>query len=583
MPTVVSQLDSRFRAAIRDALGADADPLIGPAQNEAFGDYQSNAAMSLAKARKANPRAVADQIVARLDLGDLTDCKPTVAGPGFINVKLSDAYVGRRLAEMSRDAHLGVEPDPMPITVVVDYSAPNVAKQMHVGHLRSTIIGDCFCRVLEFRGHHVIRQNHIGDWGTQFGMLIAHLRHHPPGDSAGGIADLDRFYKEARQRFDSDPAFADEARAAVVRLQGGEEAENRLWKQLVDESRKHFEGVYSKLGILLTRADESGESSYNADLPQVVNDLSKAGIAVQSQGATAIFTDGVDAPLIIEKTGGGYGYATTDLAAIRRRVRTMHAQRIIYVVGSTQSQHFSQVFAAARKAGWAENVLLEHASFGSVLGEDGKMFKARSGESVKLADLLEEAQQRGQDLARAKASEREITLPEDQLRAIGHAVGIGAIKYADLSKDRLGDYVFSWDSMLAMDGNTAPYLQYAYARIRSIFRKGAAEPKSAEISPIAASPAINAIALASSQEQSLGKHVLRFGEVIEIVARDLKPHQLCTYLYALAQKFSAFYEHCPVLQSEEPTRTSRLALCDITARTLANGLDLLGIEHPEQM
>jgi arginyl-tRNA synthetase len=571
MQTITAQLDQAFRSAIQAALGFDADPLIGPSQNEKFGDYQSNAAMSLAKTvaeksgQKTNPRQVAEQIKAKLDLADMVD-EISIAGPGFINVRLKPAWVANRAESIGSDPRVGIEPVDPPQTVVVDYSAPNVAKQMHVGHLRSTIIGDALARILEFLGHTVIRQNHIGDWGTQFGMLIAHLRSTARSGDAR-IEDLDKFYKEARQRFDSDPAFADEARANVVRLQAGGVEETRLWQKIVAESRNHFQPIYDRLGVGLTQANERGESSYNPLLPDVVADLNTMGIATESEGAIAVFTDGHEAPIIIEKRGGGFGYATTDLAAVRHRADALRATRIIYVVGAPQAQHFQQVFATARKAGWVNGVSLEHAGFGSVLGQDGKMFKARSGETVKLKDLLDEAEERAMKVVNEKSPD----LSEDQKREIARAVGTGAIKYADLSKDRIGDYTFDWDKMLAMDGNTAPYLQYAYARIRSIFRKAGEEPTSAPI------------ALDSPYELAIAKHVLRLGEVIQQVARDLKPHLLCTYLYDLATKFSAFYENCPVLKSEGAMRASRLALCHLTSTTLALGLDLLGIEHPEQM
>lgn len=571
MQTITAQLEKAFRSAIQQSFGLDADPLIGPSQNEKFGDYQSNAAMSLAKAvaektgQKANPRQVAEQIKAKLDLGDRVE-EISIAGPGFINVRLKADWLAKQLEAIEADKRVGVEPASRAEIVVVDYSAPNVAKQMHVGHLRSTIIGDALARILEFLGNKVIRQNHIGDWGTQFGMLIAHLKSTAPAGNTR-IEDLDKFYKEARQRFDSDPAFADEARANVVRLQAGGDEETQLWQKIVAESRNHFQPIYDRLGVKLTQENERGESSYNAFLPSVVADLKKSGIATESEGAIAVFTDGIEAPIIIEKSGGGYGYATTDLAALRHRIETLHATRIIYVVGAPQSQHFQQVFATARKAGWAKDVVLEHASFGSVLGQDGKMFKARSGDSVKLKELLDEAEERAMKVVNEKSAD----LPEAQKRAIAKAVGIGAIKYADLSKDRIGDYTFDWDKMLAMDGNTAPYLQYAYARIRSIFRKAGEEPTSAPIQ------------LDSPFELAIAKHIVRFSEVIQQVARDLKPHLLCTYLYDLATKFSAFYENCPVIKSEGAMRASRLALCHLTSTTLAASLDLLGIEHPEQM
>jgi arginyl-tRNA synthetase len=571
MQPISTQLESAFRKAIRDAFALDADPLVGPAQNEKFGDYQSNAAMGLAKlvsektSQKSNPRAVAEQIKSKLDLGEVAS-EVSIAGPGFINVRLNPAWLARQLREVDGHERLGVEPVRPAQTVVIDLSGPNVAKELHVGHLRSTIIGDAIARVMEFLGHRVIRQNHLGDWGTQFGMLIAHLRS-LPGSEQSSIKDLDKFYKEARQRFDNELGFADEARATVVKLQGGSAEERALWQRIVEETRRHFQPLYERLNVKLTPADERGESFYNPLLPQVVKDLKAAGVATESEGATVVFTEGYSNPLIIEKSGGGYLYGTTDLAAVRYRVRDLGADRVIYVVGSPQAQHFAQVFATARKAGWARDVPLEHASFGSILGEDGKMFKARSGESVKLVDLLDEAEER----ARKLVAEKNPELAESQRQRIARAVGVGAIKYADLSKDRVGDYTFSFDQMLSMDGNTAPYLQYAYARIQSIFRKAQSKIDHEKIE------------VSASQEAALAKQLLRFVEVLQVVARELKPHHLCSYLYELATRFSAFYENCPVLQSEEPTRSSRLALCDLTARTLAVGLDLLGIENPEQM
>jgi arginyl-tRNA synthetase len=566
MPTIVHQLDGAFRWAIRSAFDRDADPLLTISQNKKFGDYQSNAAMGLAKQLKSNPRQVAEQIKGKLDLGEMAS-EVSIAGPGFINVRLNPLWLAKQVQRITADPRLGVEPTQAPQTVVVDLSGPNVAKELHVGHLRSTIIGDAVARVLEFQGHRVIRQNHLGDWGTQFGMLIAHLRSLPDAKHAR-IEDLDKFYKEARKRFDTEPGFADVARATVVKLQGGGEEELALWRRIVEETRRHFVPLYQRLNVDITPEHERGESFYNPMLPGVVRDLMAAGIAAESEGATVVFVEGHENPLIIEKSGeGGYLYGTTDLAAVRFRVGDLAADRVVYFVGAPQSQHFAQVFAVAKRAGWAGKASLEHASFGSVLGEDGKMFKARSGESVKLVDLLNEAEDRALKLV----TEKNPDLPETQRREIARAVGVGAIKYADLSKDRVGDYTFSFDQMLSMDGNTAPYLQYAYARIKSIFRKAGAAP--AQVTPRLDSPF----------EIALVKHVLRLGEIIDLVARELKPHYLCTYLYELATTFSSFYEHCPVIQSEEPTRSSRLMLCDLTAKTLAQGLDLLGIEHPEQM
>jgi arginyl-tRNA synthetase len=588
MPTITRQLESAFTAAIKAAFGFDADPLVSVAQNESFGDYQSNAAMGLAKrvaestGAKTNPRAVAEQIKSNLKLPDPA-AAVSIAGPGFINVKFSAGWMSEQMDRIAASPRLGVDPVEKPQTVVVDYSGINIAKQMHVGHLRSTIIGDAIARLLTFRGDTVIRQNHIGDWGTQFGMLITYLQQTSTGADAR-IADLDAFYKKARERFDSDPKFADESRATVVRLQSNGEVETKVWSSIVSESRRHYQPIYQRLGVLLVEADERGESFFNPMLPAVVADLKSAGIARESEGAVVIFTPGVEAPLIIEKSGGGYGYATTDLAAVRFRVGTLQADRVVYFVGSTQSQHFKQVFAAAEQAGWAHPGVLEHAAFGSVLGPDGKIFKTRSGETVKLADLLTEAEDRGFALAKSKDDERierakekgEVVapLPEPELRRIGHAVGIGAIKYGDLSKDRIGDYIFSWDSMLAMDGNTAPYLMYAYARIQSIFRRAADRGIVRSIAPVK---------LEAPPELALARHLLRFADVIDAVARELKPHLLCTYLFELATRFSGFFENCPVIQSDDPVRSSRLTLCEVTGRTIGLGLELLGIEHPDQM
>jgi arginyl-tRNA synthetase len=576
MQSITSQLDRSFRIAIRDSLGIDADPLISVSQNAKFGDYQSNAAMGLARTlsdktgQKRNPRAVAEQIMARLDLGFVAS-EITIAGPGFINIRLRPAWLSEQLGSIERDDRLGIEPVAQPQNVVIDYSSPNIAKEMHVGHIRSTIIGDAVARVISFQGHHVIQQNHIGDWGTQFGMLIAFLRSTPSAAQGDAhIADLEAFYRDAKRRFDDDQQFQDEARRTVVQLQAGSTEERVLWRKIVAETRNHYQPLYDRMGVLLKPEHERGESFYNDLLPSVVGDLKQKGLAELSEGAIVVKVAGSENPLIIEKSAGGYLYGTTDLAAIRFRVQELHADRIIYFVDARQSQHFAQVYDVARRAGWAPaGVSLEHAAFGTILGEDGKPFKTRSGETVKLKDLLDEAEERAMKLV----SEKNPDLPDHQRRNIAHAVGIGAIKYADLSKDRVSDYVFSWDKMLAMDGNTGPYLQYAYARIRSIFRKAGSNLNQADVT----------ILLDSPHELALAKHVLRLGEIIDLVARELKPHYLCTYLYELATHFSGFYENCPVLQSEEPTRSSRLKLADLTARTLALGLDLLGIEHPEQM
>lgn len=572
MKTIPQLLDGAFRAAIRKAFDIDADPQITVTLNDKFGDYQSNCAMSLVRVvtektgQKANPRAVAQAIVDALGADPMWD-EISIAGPGFINVRIAPAWLDGVLRAIAEDERLGVETAADPARVVVDYSGPNVAKQMHVGHLRSTIIGDALSRVIEFQGHEVVRQNHIGDWGTQFGMLIAHLRHLGEEDSAH-IEDLEEFYRSAKKRFDEDPAFQDEARQTVVRLQGGEPAERALWERILEETRRHYQPIYGRLGVKLRREHERGESFYNPLLPAVVADLSEAGIARESEGATAVFVEGYETPIIIEKTGGGYLYATTDLAAIRYRVSELGARRIVYTHDARQAQHFAMVFDTARRAGWADGVQLDYAPFGTMLGEDGRPFKTRSGDTVKLRDLLDEAEER----ALALVTEKNPAMPEEARRAVARAVGIGGVKYSDLSKDRVSDYVFSWDKMLAMDGNTAPYLQYVYARVRSIFRKAGTEAAAAD-----------RIHLETPQELALAKHILRLGEIVDLVARELKPHYLCIYLYDLATRFSAFYENCHVLTSPEQVRAGRLALCALTARTMALGLNLLGIEHPDQM
>lgn len=603
METIQNTLETKFKSAIKAAFDIEADPLLTASQNPQFGDYQSNAAMGLAKTlstsgNKTNPRAVAEQILGKLDLGDMVDQPLTtrdIAGPGFINVKLSTKWLEARCATIASDERLGIPLAAAQKKTVVDYSGPNIAKEMHVGHLRSTIIGDAISRVIEFLGHEVIRQNHIGDWGTQFGMLIAYLRI-PKTEYDGSsslteirewnddgslrqrtfalsIADLEGFYRHSKQRFDADQEFQATAREAVVKLQGGDSESIAVWRGIVTETRKQYQSIYARLNVKLREEHERGESFYNPFLADVVKQLKEKGLAVESEGATVVFVDGPDKPpMIIEKTGGGYLYATTDLAGVWYRVTKLGAKHIIYTHDSRQANHFRQVFDTARKVGWAgPDVQLDYAPFGTMLGEDGKPFKTRSGDTVKLKDLLDEAEERGYEVAKAKSADRQTDIGDDELKSIGRAIGIGALKYADLSKDRISDYVFSWNKMLAMEGNTGPYMQYAYARIRSIQRKASGSGTSVPLS------------LESPHELALAKHILRAGEAIELVAHDLKPHLLCTYLYDLATKFSGFYENCPVLQSEEPTRSSRLALCDLTARTLALGLDLLGIEHPERM
>ncbi|KYF55327.1 arginine--tRNA ligase, partial [Sorangium cellulosum] len=566
MADPVHALSRAFQEAITAAFGAEhagADPSL---RRSSHADYQANAAMALGKRLGRPPREVAAAIVGALQLGGICR-KVEIAGPGFVNLTLEDAYLTRELADTASSGRLGIAPAAQPETVIVDYSGPNAAKEMHVGHLRSTIIGDALARVLEALGHRVIRQNHLGDWGTPFGMLIEHML--DLGEAAASqelsVGDLDAFYRQARAKFDGDPAFAERSRRRVVRLQGGDEQTLGLWRQLVRESTRYFESVYRRLGVTLTEADFAGESFYNPMLLDVLAELGQKGLARESEGALCVFPAGFTGkggeplPLIVRKQDGGYGYATTDLAAIRHRLTTVGAQRLIYVVGAPQSQHFAMVFATAREAGWLRPpARAEHVAFGSVLGADKKMFKTRSGDTVKLSDLLDEAVERATKVVREKNPE----LDAEAAGAVARAVGVGAVKYADLSSDRIKDYVFDWDRMLAFEGNTAPYLMYAHARIRSIFRKAGVE-----------SPRGVGITVGEPAERALALELLRFGAVLEDVAATLEPHRLCGYLFELAGSFTTFYERCPVLRAEsEEVRRSRLALCDLTAEVLAKGL-----------
>ena len=579
MADPILTLNRAFEAAITAAFGAEhasTDPAI---RRSNHADYQANAAMALGKRLGRPPREIAAAILRELHLEDACE-RVEIAGPGFLNLYLRDAYVERELAETAKDGRLGVTPEAAPETVVVDYSSPNVAKEMHVGHLRSTILGDALARVLEALGHRVIRQNHVGDWGTPFGMLIEHLLDE---DAAGPLglsaSDLNAFYKAARAKFDADPAFAERARARVVLLQGGDEATLAQWRRLVAASTRYFGSIYGRLGVALGEGDLAGESLYNRMLPGVAADLEKLGLARISEGALCVFPpgftgrEGEPLPLIVRKQDGGYGYAATDLAAIRHRTGTLGAQRLVYVVGSPQAQHLGMVYAVARLAGWlVPPARAEHVAFGSILGADKKMFKTRSGDTVRLSDLLDEADERA---ARVIAEKNPELGPEERAR-IAHAVGAGAIKYADLSNDRIKDYVFDWDRMLAFEGNTAPYLMYAHARIRSIFRKseGRAEGEGG----------VGVIVVAAPKERALALELLRFGGVVGEVGDTLHPHKLCAYLFELATAFTAFYEACPVLRAaSDEERRSRLAMCELVAQVLAKGLGLLGIEAPDRM
>lgn len=571
--TLLTLLNARVGAALAAAGCVDAPANVQPAGRPEFGDYQANGVMTAAKARRMNPRALAQQVVDQLDLAGIAD-KVEVAGPGFINITVAPEYLARCLMGALGRADLAVPPAAKQ-RVIIDYSSPNLAKEMHVGHLRSTIIGDALARVLHFLGHEVIAQNHVGDWGTQFGMLTAYLVDaEQSGDTGIVLADLEAFYRRAKQRFDEDPGFADRSRDYVVKLQSGEPGVRELWQRFLDVSMSHCEDIYRALGVDLTRADLRGESAYNSDLDVVVADLQDRGMAVTSEGAQVVFLnefknkDGDPAAYIVRKRDGGYLYPTSDLAAIRYRIGVLKADRIIYVVDARQSLHFQQLFAISRKAGYAPaGVLLEHVDFGMVLGADGRPFKTRGGETIKLADLLSEAVQRAFNLV----TEKNLEMPEAERLVIAHAVGIGAVKYSDLSKNRKSDYVFDWNGMLSFEGNTAPYLQYAYTRIRSIFRRAGDWNASAPM------------AVTQPAERPLALQLVRFADAVHAVARDSMPHYLGAYLYELATHFTHFYEECPILKSEGATRSSRLQLCRLTADTLRIGLGLLGIEVLEAM
>ncbi|MBE9108641.1 arginine--tRNA ligase [Nodosilinea sp. LEGE 07298] len=585
MKSTLAQLTVQFDQALVAAFGpelAGTDPMLVPTTNPKFGDYQANLAMSLAKPLKQKPRDIATQIIENLDVSDLCE-PPEVAGPGFINLRLKTQYLEDQLRAMQADPRLGVAPAEQPQKVIVDFSSPNIAKEMHVGHLRSTIIGDSIARVQEFMGHDVLRINHVGDWGTQFGMLITHLKEVCPKalevGSSVDIGDLVTFYKQAKKRFDEDDAFKTRSREAVVDLQSGEDTATKAWKALCEQSRKAFQTLYDRLDIDI---QERGESFYNPLLANVVKDLEAQGLLVEDQGAKVVFVegftnkDGDPQPLIIQKTDGGYNYATTDLAAIRYRIQQDGADRVLYVVDAGQSNHFTQVFQVAAKASWIPSgIELTHVPFGVVQGEDGKKFKTRAGDTVRLKDLLDEAVSRARaDLEnRIQAEERQET--EAFIQNAAEVVGIGAVKYADLSHNRTSNYIFSFDKMLALQGNTAPYMLYAYVRVQGISRKGDIDFDHL--------PAEARIHLEDETEFALARHLLQLGQLVEEVARDLYPNYLCQYLFELSQKFNQFYDRCSVLQAAEPQRTSRLLLCDLTAKTIKLGLSLLGIRVLERM
>jgi arginyl-tRNA synthetase len=623
MADLRSLLADRLRKAVAAAFGAEVanvDPMVRRSERA---DFQADLAMGLAKTLKRPPRQVAEAVVANLDLEGICE-RIELAGPGFINLTLAQSFLEREVGALALDRTLGIPRAEHRERVIVDYSAPNVAKEMHVGHLRSTIIGDALARVLGALGHEIIRQNHIGDWGTPFGMLIEHLVDLGDGDpgaeaprqnggaetrgaeagtagaeagtagaeagTAGAeagtpgaeadVGELSAFYRSARAKFDSDPSFADRARHRVVLLQSGDPRTLALWKKLVDVSKKHFEALYEELGVLLVDEDVRAESFSNPMLPEIAAELERRGLARENDGALCVFVpgfenrDGEPLPLIVRKQDGGYGYAATDLAALRYRTQTLQATRLLYVVGTPQQQHFAMVFAVGSLAGWlAPPARAEHVAFGSILGPDKKMLKTRAGESVRLAALIGEAIER----AEAELRARDPGLDAETRRTLAAEIGIGALKYADLANDRIKDYIFDFERMLALEGRTGPYLQYAHARIHSILRKAS----EAGIERGAPPPAL---ALAEGPERALGLELLGFGGAVVEAAESLKPHRLAGYLYDLATSFTKFFESCPVLRApDEATRASRIALCELTAAVLARGLGLLGIEAPERM
>ena len=626
-------VEREAQAAFAAAGIADSPVVLQPTKNAEHGDFQINGVMGAAKKAKQNPRELAQKVAEVLADNAVIE-SAEVAGPGFINLRLRPEFLAQNIQTALNDARFGVAKTDKPQTVVIDYSSPNLAKEMHVGHLRSSIIGDSISRVLEFMGNTVIRQNHVGDWGTQFGMLVAYLVEQQKDNAAFELADLEQFYRAAKVRFDEDAAFADTAREYVVKLQGGDETVLALWKQFVDISLSHAQAVYDMLGLKLRPEDVAGESKYNDDLQPVVDDLVQKGLAVEDDGAKVVFLDefknkeGEPAAFIVQKQGGGFLYASTDLACLRYRVGTLHADRLLYVVDHRQALHFEQLFTTSRKAGYLpEDVKAEFIGFGTMMGKDGKPFKTRSGDTVKLVDLLDEAINRAEQVVKEKNPKWQLTteledglkkissltnsdnlknklkynlenkkleitlendvvyhLPIDKIdkivrgaeeytdtalsdaEKIARVVGIGAVKYADLSKNRTSDYVFDWDAMLSFEGNTAPYLQYAYTRVQSVFRKAGEWDATA--------PTV----LTEPLEKQLAAELLKFEDVLQSVADTAYPHYLAAYLYQIATLFSRFYEACPILKSEGATRNSRLQLAKLTGDTLKQGLELLGID-----
>ena len=575
MADPLSLVNDLLTPVFADIAGSPADPVVRPSDRA---DAQVNGALPLAKQLGANPREIAERVV---DSGALADvCSEVeIAGPGFINLTLADGFLAAELGAIAVGDRLGIAPDPHPRTVVVDYSAPNVAKEMHAGHLRTTVIGDALVRMLEFRGHTVVRENHIGDWGRPFGMLIEHLLDIGEDVAAEGMqqGDLDGFYKAANEKFADDEEFQARSRDRVVKLQNYDPETIALWERLVDMSTAYFNQVYDKLGVLLTDDDLMGESVYQPKMQETIDRLRSAGLLEESDGATVVFPPGFTnrdnepLPLIVQARTGGFNYATSDLTCVIDRVERLGADLLLYVVGAPQAQHLQMVFEVAKMAGWLEPpAQAVHVSFGSVLGDDRKMLRSRSGDAVKLVELLDEAVER----AAAAVAEKNPDLDDEARAEVARTIGIGAVKYADLSTDRIKDYVFDWDRMLAFDGNTAPYLQYAHARICSIFRRAEVVRESVRSIDIV---------LGEPQERELAKRILAYPSALDDTLHNYSPHKLCTYLFDLAQEFTSFYEHCPVMKADEPIRSSRLALCDLTARTLEHGLGLLGIDAPTAM
>lgn len=578
MKSIFDQINEAAKDAIEKSYGERFDPILKWSTKEGFGDLQINAAMSLSKQVGVSPRDVAAKIIDNLNLSLYIDKECEIAGPGFINIYLSDNALSNYAFQLSKDENNGIDKETKAKTIVVDYGGANIAKEMHIGHIRSSVIGDAINRVLMALGNKTIKQDHLGDWGTQFGMLVEFLSVDGKIPTAlPDLGDLDTFYKQAQTKFKSDDEFATRARARVALLQGGDKDSLRAWKYINDVTMKHILEVYSKLGILLNENDARGESMYNDMLADVCDDLEKMGVAKISDGALVIYSDGIldrdgnPFGLIIRKSDGGYGYATTDIAALKYCAEVDKADRVIYVIDARQSQHMQMVFDATTRAGWIPNTEPFHAAFGTILGEDQKPFKTRSGDIVKLIDVIDEAIARARKLVDA----RENDFNEDEKNVLAKSIGIGALKYGDLSNSRAKNYVFDWDRMISMEGNTAPYLQYANARILSMLNKSGFSNN--DISTFK-------VNVSSPFERTVVKNLSNFGAVLQDISATLEPHKLCTYLFDLAQSFSGMYENCPVLKEEDETlKKSRLNICLQISRTLSKGLDLLGIDAPTRL